>query len=77
MPLIHIRSYAGRDLGVKQKAALAIVKAASEAMNAPETSFTVIYEDLDRETWDAGERDKYIEPISDLILYARGELVQK
>ena len=52
MPFIHMRAYSGRTPEVKLAAAQAMVKAASEAMGAPETAFTVVYEDIEREDWE-------------------------
>ncbi|MCL2137485.1 MAG: 4-oxalocrotonate tautomerase family protein [Coriobacteriia bacterium] len=75
MPFIHIRSYSGRDQEGKQKAALAIIKAASEAMGAPESAFTVVYEDIERESWEAEIAQKVIEPLRDKIIVDHGELV--
>ena len=72
MPLIHVRAYSGRDLEVKKKAAEAMVKAASEAMGAPETSFTVIYEDVEREAWEEQVTKPVIEPLRDKMLIERG-----
>ena len=72
MPLIHVRAYSGRDLEVKMKAAEAMVKAASEAMGAPETSFTVIYEDVEREAWEEQVTKPVIEPLRDKMLIERG-----
>ena len=51
MPFIHIRAYSGREREDKEKLAQAIVTAASEAMGNPQTAYTVVYEDVDRETW--------------------------
>ena len=75
MPFIHIRSYSGRDLEGKQKAAQAIVKAASEAMGAPETAFTVVYEDIDREKWDAQVKETVVEPLRDMMIIESGKLL--
>ena len=75
MPFIHVRAYAGRDEQTKKKAAQAIVKAASEAMNTPETAFTVVYEDLDREAWGSGGSDAVIEPLRDKMLIEQGKLL--
>ena len=74
MPFIHVRSYSGRDLEGKQKMAQAMVKAASEAIGAPETAFTVVYEDIERESW---EKDvgPILEPLKDKIVMERGKLV--
>jgi len=75
MPFIHIRSYKGRDIEAKKKAALAMVKAASEAMGAPETAFTVVYEDIDREVWEKEVAKPIIEPLRDKMLIDHGKLL--
>ena len=72
MPLIHVRAYSGRDLETKKKAAEAMVKAASEATGAPETAFTVIYEDIDKEAWDEKVARPVIEPLRDKMIIERG-----
>jgi len=72
MPLIHVRAFSGRDLEIKKKAAEAMVKAASEAMGAPETSFTVIYEDVEREAWEEQVTKPVIEPLRDKMIIERG-----
>jgi len=59
----------------KKKASLAIVKAASEAMGAPETAFTVIYEDIERDAWENDVAKTVIEPLRDKVIIERGELV--
>ena len=75
MPFIHVRAYSGRDLETKKKAAQAIVKAASEAMGAPETAFTVVYEDVDREAWEKEVVQAVIEPLRDKMLIDHGKSV--
>ena len=72
MPLIHVRAFSGRDMEIKKKAAEAMVKAASEAMGAPETSFTVIYEDVEREAWEEQVTKPVIEPLRDKMIIERG-----
>jgi len=76
MPLIHVRAFSGRDLEIKKKAAEAMVKAASEAMGAPETSFSVIYEDVEREAWDEEVSKPVIEPLRDKMIIERGVTVE-
>jgi phenylpyruvate tautomerase PptA (4-oxalocrotonate tautomerase family) len=76
MPYIRIYSYSGRDLEAKKKAAEAIVKAASEAMGAPEQAFTVTFEDIEREDWEKDIAQGVIEPIRDKLFIERGELVK-
>ena len=76
MPLIHVRAFSGRDMEVKKKAAEAMVKAASEAMGAPETSFTVIYEDVEREVWEEQVMKPVIEPLRDKMIVERGVTVK-
>ena len=74
MPFIHVRAYSGRDMETKKKAAQAIVKAASEAMGAPETAFTVVYEDIEREAWEKSITP-IIEPLRDKMLIDHGKLL--
>ena len=75
MPFIHVRAYSGRDMETKKKAAAAIVKAASEAMGAPETAFTVVYEDIEREAWEKDVAQPILEPLRDKILIDHGNPV--
>ena len=75
MPFIHIRAYSGRDLETKKKAAQAIVKAASEAIGAPESAFTVVYEDVAPEVWQEKVATPIMEPLRDKILIDHGELL--
>ena len=75
MPFIHVYAYSGRDMETKKKAAQAIVKAASEAMGAPETAFTVVYEDVERELWEKEVAQPIIEPLRDKILIEHGKLL--
>ena len=76
MPLIHVRAYSGRDMETKKKAAEAMMKAASEAMGAPETAFTVIYEDIEKEAWDEVVTKPVVEPLRDKMLINRGVAVE-
>jgi len=75
MPFIHIRAYSGRDEETKKKAAGAIVKAASEAMGAPESAFTVVYEDIVPENWEKEVAKPIMEPLRDKMLIDRGQPV--
>ena len=75
MPFIHIRAYSGRDIETKKKAALAVVKAASEAMNTPESAFTVVFEDTDKEVWEKEVLIPIIEPLRDKMLIDHGKPV--
>ena len=75
MPFIHVRAYSGRDMETKRKAALAIVKAASETMGSPETAFTVVYEDIEREAWEKEVGKPIIEPLRDKMLIDHGKPV--
>lgn len=74
MPFIHVRSYTGRDMETKKKAAEAIVKAASEAMGAPESAFTVVYEDVDKEVY-SEKVGPVIESLRDKMLIEHGKLL--
>ena len=75
MPFIHVRAYSGRDAETKKKAAQAIVKAASEAMGAPETAFTVVYEDVERDAWEKDVAQNIIAPLRDKMLIDHGKPV--
>ncbi|MDR0469985.1 MAG: 4-oxalocrotonate tautomerase family protein [Peptococcaceae bacterium] len=75
MPFIHVRAYKGRDEETKKKAAQAMVKAASEAMGAPETAFTVVYEEFDKEAWDEAVAKPIMEPLRDKMLIVQGKLL--
>ncbi|MCL2669207.1 MAG: hypothetical protein FWE89_00855 [Syntrophaceae bacterium] len=59
----------------KKKAAQAVIKAASEAMGTPETSFTVVYEDIEREAWEKDVVQPIIEPRRDKMLIDHGKPV--
>ena len=74
MPFIHVRAYSGRDLEAKKKAAEAIMKAASEAMGAPETAFTIVYEDIERESWDTVAQP-VLDQLKDKVLIDHGKPV--
>ena len=75
MPIIHVRAYSGRDLETKKKAAEAMAKAAAEAMGAPLTAFTVIYEEFEKETWEETVNKPFVEPLKDKMLMVKGEMV--
>jgi phenylpyruvate tautomerase PptA (4-oxalocrotonate tautomerase family) len=75
MPFIHVYSYSGRSLEAKQQAAEALVKAASEAMGAPISAFTVVFEDVEQERWEADVRQAIIGPLADKLILDRGELL--
>ena len=75
MPFIHVRAYSGRDIESKKKAAQAMVKAASEAMGAPEAAFTVVYEDVERDAWEKDVAKAIIEPLRDKMLIDHGKPV--
>jgi len=75
MPFIHVRACSGRDTETKKKLSEAIVKAASEAMGAPEAAFTVVYEDIERENWEKDVIQKVVKPLGDNILIERGKPV--
>ena len=75
MPFIHVYAYSGRDMETKKKAAQAIMKAASEAMGAPENVFTVVYEDIEREAWEKEVAQPIIEPLRDKMLIDHGKTV--
>jgi len=75
MPFIHVRAYSGRDMETKKKAAQAMVKAASEAMGAPEAAFTVVYEDVEREDWEENVAKPIMEPLRDKTIIDHGQLL--
>ena len=75
MPFIHIYAYSGRDKEVKEKAAVAIIKAASEVMGSPESTFSVAYEDVDREDWEETVQQPIIDPLRDKMLIDHGKLL--
>ena len=75
MPFIHVYAFSGRDMETKNKAAKAIVKAAGEAMGAPETAFTVVYEDIEREAWEKDVAQPIIEPRRAKMLIDHGKPV--
>ena len=75
MPFIHIYALGGRDLETKKKTADAIVKTASEIMGAPESVFTVAYEEFERENWESDVVKPVIEPLRDKLLIERGKQV--
>ncbi|MCL2632269.1 MAG: tautomerase family protein [Coriobacteriia bacterium] len=75
MPFIHYRSYAGKDLETKKKTAEAIAKVAAEIWGAPESAFTIVFEDVDREVWEAEVKEAIIEPLRDKIVMEQGEIL--
>ena len=75
MPFIHVYAMSGRDDETKKKAAQAVVKAASEAMGAPETAFTLAYEEVEREAWQKDVVLPIIGPLRDKVLIDRGKPV--
>ena len=75
MPFIHVYARSGRDAETKTKTAEAIVKAASEVLGAPETAFTVVYEDIESEAWEKDIAQTIIEPLRDKILIEKGKPV--
>ena len=75
MPFIHVRAYSGRDLEAKKKMAQAMVKAASESMGAPESAFTVVYEDIEREAWEETVGKPVMEPLRDKMIIDHGKLL--
>ena len=75
MPFIHVYAYSGRDMETKKKAAQAIMKAASETMGTAENTFTVVYEDIEREAWEKDVVQPVIEPRRDKMLIDHGKSV--
>jgi len=74
MPFIHVYAYSGRDKENKEKMALAIVKAASEAIGAPESAFTVAYQDVDKEKWEQ-EAKPIVDALGDKVIVKQGKPV--
>ena len=74
MPFIHVRAYPGRDIETQKKAAEAIMKAASQAMGAPETAFTVVYEEIEKDVWPQ-TAGPIMEQLKDKTLIAQGQPV--
>ena len=75
MPFIHVYAYSGRTEEVKKNTAQAIVKAASEAIGAPESAFSVVFEDVERDNWDNDVEKAVIEPRRDKMLIDEGKLL--
>ena len=75
MPFIHIRAHSGRDLETKKKVAQAMVKAGCEVMGLNETSFTVAYEEIERDDWDKDVEIPIIKPLGNKILISHGKPV--
>lgn len=75
MPFIHVRAMSGRDQETQKKTAQAIMKAASEIMGAPETSFTIVYEEYERENWKRDVVEPIMEPLREKMLIDHGELL--
>ena len=75
MPFIHVYAKSGRDTETKMKAAQAIVKAASEAMGAPENVFTVAYEEIEDGAWGKDVAQAIVEPLRDKLLIDNGKPV--
>ena len=75
MPFIHVMAFSGRDMEAKRKMAEAIVKAASAASDAPESAFTVAFEEFPRENWEKDVAKVKIEPLRDKILVDHGKPV--
>ena len=75
MPFIHLYSRSGRDLETKKKIAQAIVKAASEAMGAPENVFDFAYQDVEVDDWAKEVDQGVLEPNRDIVLIEKGKLI--
>ena len=75
MPFIHVYAKSGRDLEAQKKASLAILKAASEAMGAPENVFTVAFEEIESDAWEKDVAQAIVEPLGDKVLIKKGEIV--
>ena len=76
MPFIHIRTFSKKDLEIKQQTAQAMIKAASESMGAPETAFTVVYEEVERDNWESDVQNAIIEPLRDKMVVENGKLCE-
>ena len=75
MPFIHVYAKSGRDMETKRRAAQAIIKAASETLGAPETAFTLAFEEIDGESWEKDVTHALVEPNSSKLLIERGKLL--
>jgi len=76
MPLITVKMWPGRDEEKKKAAALAIMKAASEALGTREEAFTVILEEIPTEEWQEKVVTPDVEPRKHLVYIERGVLVK-
>ncbi|MDR0863101.1 MAG: 4-oxalocrotonate tautomerase family protein [Oscillospiraceae bacterium] len=75
MPFIQMYVRPGRDEETKARAAEALVDAASKAWGAPREAFTVLFEEVSAEEWDAQVTAAIIEPKRDKVLIERGKRV--
>jgi phenylpyruvate tautomerase PptA (4-oxalocrotonate tautomerase family) len=75
MPFIRIVAYEGKEREKQVKAAEAVMAAAAEALGAPQSAFTVMYEDFPKDEWQAKVAEVEIEPKQDKIIIKSGELV--
>jgi len=75
MPFIRMYIWSGKDQETKQKTAQAVVDAASEALGAPKSAFTVVFEEVDQADWDAEVEEGLIGQLRDKIAIENGELV--
>lgn len=73
MPLIHMYVYSGKDDEFKKKAAEALMKAACESMGVEKTSFTLIYEDVEKEAWVKQINEPILETNRDKLVIEWGE----
>ena len=76
MPFIHIMAYEGRDKATQIKVAEAIIEAAAEAMDAPKTAFTILYEDCAPEAFQETFIKTEVDPRRDKIIYTKGAPVE-
>ena len=75
MPFIHIYAHSGKDQETKIKVAQDIVKVFSETIGAPESVFTVAFEDVQPEAWEKDVVQAIVEPLGDKVLIKRGKMV--
>ena len=75
MPFIHLYAKSGRDQETKKKVAQALVKAASEAMGAPENAFSLVYQDVEADDWEKEVTKGIKVENRDKVLIDKGRLV--
>ena len=75
MPFIRIYGYSGRDLESKQEVALAIMKTAGQVLGAGDETFTIMFDDVERENWQEEIVRDIVAQNRDKLLIESGKLV--